>query len=84
MKLDLEHLVTKENNEESKVNLDLKSIAADLDHLVKEMKNKLQTANRRQKLQILTLTPKSWSLRHAAKEFNVSRGTMRKAMILKE
>ena len=67
LKLDPEHLVTNQKN------LELKSKAADSDHLVEEIKKKLETATRQQKVQILILTPKSWSLRHAAKDFNVSR-----------
>ena len=48
------------------------------------MKMKLQTVNRRQKIQILTLTPKSWKLQQAAKEFNVSKVTIRKARTIQE
>ena len=63
---------------------DIEKKANDLDYLVSQMKMKMQTANRRQKIQILTLTPKSWTLRQAAKEFNVSKATIRKARTLQE
>ena len=40
-----------------------------LDYLVNCMKEKLKVSNRWQQLQILTLIPKSWSVRKAAKDF---------------
>ena len=43
--------------------------ANDLDKLVELMKEKLKVSNKREKIQILTLTPESWSLRKTAKEF---------------
>ena len=64
------------NNEELK--------ARDSDHLVECTKKKLETANRHRKLQILTLAPKSWSIRKVAKEFGVSKKTIQKAKKLKE
>ena len=48
------------------------------------MKEKLKVSNKREKIQILTLTPESWSLRKTAKEFKVSKATDRKARILRE
>jgi hypothetical protein len=48
---------------------EIQTKAGDLDFLVECMKEKLKVSNRRQQLQILTLTPKSWSIRKAAKEF---------------
>ena len=53
--------------------------ANDLDHLVFLMKEKLKTSNRRRKIQILTLTPNTWSLRKAAEIFKVSKSTVQKA-----
>ena len=52
---------------------DIEKKANNLDYLVSQVKMKIQTANCRQKIQILTLSPKSWTLRQAAKEFNVSK-----------
>ena len=57
--------VTDKNNKEIK--------ARDLDHSAECMKKKLETVNRHRKLQILTLVPKSWSIRKAAEEFGVSK-----------
>ena len=50
-----------------------------LDYLVHCMKEKMKLSNRNEKLQILTLIPKSWSIRKAAKEFGVSKSTIQKA-----
>ena len=54
------------------------------DKLVELMKEKLKASNKREKIQILTLTPESWSLRKTAKEFKVSKATARKARILRD
>ena len=72
-------------NTSSSTNLqaDLTNKANDLDHLVECMKEKLKLANRREKIQILTLTPKSWSVRRAAEEFNVSKSAIQKSRLLK-
>ena len=45
--------------------------ANDLDKLVELMKEKQKVSNMREKIQILTLTPKSWSLQKMTKEFKV-------------
>ena len=63
---------------------DMNQKANDLDKLVELMKEKLKVSNKREKIQILTLTPESWSLRKIAKEFKVSKATARKGRILKE
>ena len=41
--------------------------ANDLDNLVELMKEKLKVSNKGEKIQILTLTPESWSLRKVFK-----------------
>ena len=48
------------------------------------MKKKLKESNRREKLQVLTLTPRSWKLRRAAQEFKVSKSTIQKARSLQK
>ena len=63
---------------------DMNQKANDLDKLVEMMKEKLKVSNKREKIQILTLTPESWSLRKTAKIFKVSKATARKATILRE
>ena len=63
---------------------DLIEKARDLDKLVDQMKMKLTAANRRERIQILTLIPESWSVRKAAAEFNVSKKTVLKAKKLKK
>ena len=59
-----------------------KTKANDLDYLVHCMKEKMKLSNRNEKLQILTLIPKSWSIRKAAEEFGVSKSTIQKAKLL--
>ena len=58
--------------------------ANDLDKLAELMKRKVKVSNNREKKQILTLTPESWSLRKVTKEFKVSKATARMARILRE
>ena len=58
--------------------------ANDLDYLVHYMKEKMKLSNRNEKLQILTLIPKSWSIRKAAEEFSVSKRTIQKAKLLRD
>jgi transposase len=58
---------------------DIQSKVDGFDKLVDLMKEKLKSSNRHQKIQILTLTPDSWSLRKASQEFNVSKSTITKA-----
>ena len=50
----------------------MKEKADNLDRLVDLMNNKMQSSNRRQKIQILTIAPSSWSIEKTKNEFNVS------------
>ena len=52
--------------------------------IISLMKNKMKCATRRKKIQILTIAPRSWSLRKAAKEFKVSKTTFQKARNLRD
>jgi len=79
--LDLPHLnesagsenLTSDTDEESSKNIKvLQNKANDLDKLVLLLKKKLSTVKRSRKIQLLTLTPASWTNTYAAKEFNVS------------
>ncbi|XP_065677852.1 uncharacterized protein LOC136092991 [Hydra vulgaris] len=63
---------------------EIQTKAGDLDFLVECMKEKLKVSNRRQQIQILTLTPKSWSIRKAAKEFSVSKHKIQNAKFLRD
>ena len=63
---------------------DIQTKADDLDYLVDCMKEKLKVSNRREQLQVLTLVPKSWSVRKAAKEFSVSKNKIQKAKLLRD
>ena len=73
-----------EEKEPTKTSETLKQDSNDLKHLVNLMKEKVKASTRRRKIQILTLTPESWSIRKAAKEFQVSKKTIQKARKLKE
>ena len=53
-------------------------------NFVEMMKEKFKLSNNREKIQILTLIPDSWSLRKTAKEFHVSKATAQKARRLRE
>ena len=63
---------------------EIKTKADDLDYLVDCMKEKLKVSNRKQQLQILTLIPRSWSVRKAAIEFSVSKSKIQKAKLLRD
>ena len=70
-------------SEGTKKGNELKSKSEDLDYLVSLMKDKLKTnLSRHQKIQILTIAPKSWSRRKVAEEFDVSEYLVRKARAL--
>ena len=62
-------LESTDNSIEVDLEQDMNQKANDLDKLVELMKEKLKVSNKREKIQILTLTPESWSLRKTAKEF---------------
>ena len=58
--------------------------ARDLDCLISRMKEKLAKASSKEKLQILTLVPESWSFQKVGKEFGVSKTTVFKARKLRD
>ena len=62
---------------------DMNQKANDLDKIFELMKEKLKVSNKTEKIQILPLTPQSWSLRKTAKEFKISKVTAQKARILR-
>ena len=57
----------------------LKEKADNLDRLVDLMKSKMQSCNRKKKIQILTIAPSSWSIEKTKNEFNVSAYMVRQA-----
>ena len=77
-------LESTDNSTEFDSEQDINQKANDLDKLVELMKEKLKVSNKREKIQILTLKPESWSLLKTAKEFKVFKATARKARILRE
>ena len=68
-------LESTDNSTEVDSEQDMNQKANDLDKLVELMKEKLKVSNKREKIQILTLTPESWSLQKTVKEFKVSKAT---------
>ena len=58
---------------------ELKEKADNLDRLVDLMKSKMQSCKRKQKIQILTIAPSSWSIEKTKNEFNVSAYMVRQA-----
>ena len=62
-------LESTDNSNEVDSEQDLNQKANDSDKHAELMKEKLKVSNKREKIQILTLTPESWSLRKTAKEF---------------
>ena len=64
--------------------LGIKIFVNDLDYLVLCLKEKMELFNRNEKLQILTLIPKSWLIRKAAEEFGVSKSTIQKSKLLRD
>ena len=63
----LSELESTENSIEVDSYQDMNQKTNDLDNLVEWMKEKLEVPNKRKKIQILILTPESWSLRKTAK-----------------
>ena len=59
--------------------VELKKKANDLDILASLMKEKLKVFNRKKKIQILTMAPRSWSILQTANEFDVSEYMVRQA-----
>ena len=57
---------------------------SDIDRLTLEIKEKLSISDYKSKIQLLTLTPESWSRKYAAEYFNVSEYLIRTARKLKE
>ena len=57
---------------------DMEQNSNDLKHMVNLMKETEKDSNRRRKIQILTLTPKSSFISKAAKEFQVSKKPFKK------
>ena len=65
------------------INTEIEKEAADLDRLTLLMKEKIKTSSFNEIVQILTMTPESWSREYAAKYFEVSEHLIRKARLLK-
>ena len=82
--LDVDQNILSRSGEDQSPCMEVEQKAQDLDYLVSLMKDKMKCATRRQKIQILTITQRSWSLRKAANEFQVSKTTVQKARNLRD
>ena len=69
--------------EPESVSREFEKKAADLDKLTDEIRVKLQHCDYRHKVQMLTFTPESWSIKYASDYFKVSEYLIRKARELK-
>ena len=56
----------------------------DFDKMIEELKDKCAISTKKEKIQILTLAPSSWSIENTADQFNVSQYMVRKAKELKK
>ena len=65
------------------IDTDIVQKAVDLDRLTLLMKEKIKISSFNEAVQILTMTPESWSREYAAQYFNVSEHLVRKACSLK-
>ena len=57
--------------------------AKDFDKLMEQIRDKLSTVSSREKVQLLTLTPESWSIKEASSYFQVSEYFVKRARELK-
>ena len=90
-KLVQRHVATAIGVSENEISLPVGNISAeieqkaqDLDHLMEEVKTQMAVSTFRMKIQLLTLTPKSWSINYAASFFHVSRYLVQKALKFKD
>lgn len=68
------------SDDETQITEETENKATDMDRLIELIKLKLNITNtKREKIQILTLAPTSWSRKKICQEFNVSEYTARKA-----
>ena len=72
------------SEQENAISEEMKKKASDLDRIVELMKDKIQISPQKTKIQVLTMTPSSWSVRKTAEVFDVSNYMVRKAFRLRE
>ena len=81
--VNVEKDVLKRKDPQAFFNLEIKAKAADFDNLLSCMKEKIKDADYKRKIQILILTPDSWSREAAAEFFNVSEYAIQTARYLR-
>jgi hypothetical protein len=72
------------SEQENAISDEINNKASDLDRIVELMKEKIQISPRKTKIQVLTMTPSSWSVRKTAEVFGVSNYMVRKAFGLRK
>ena len=72
------------SEQENAISEEMKKKARDLDRIVELMKDQIQISPRKTKIQVLTMTHSSWSVRKTAEVFDVSNYIVRKAFRLRE
>ena len=82
--IDVESDQLKRKDPRANIPISIQAKATDLDTLTYLMKEKLKTSDYKTKIQVLTLTPESWSRRQAAEFFEESEYSIRVARKLKE
>ena len=82
--IDVESDQLKRKDPHANIPISIQAKATDLDTLTYLMKEKLKTSDYKTKIQVLTLTPESWSPRQAAQFFEESEYSIRVARKLKE
>ena len=75
--IDVESDQLKRKDPRGNIPISIQAKATDLDTLTYLMKEKLKTSDYKTKIQVLTLTPESWSRRQAAEFFEESENTSR-------
>lgn len=66
------------------ISKEIKEKAKDLDIMVDLMKEKIEVSSRKVKIQVLTMTPSSWTVRQTAEFFGVSNYMVRQAFKLRK
>ncbi len=66
------------------ISKEIKEKAKDLDIMVCLMKEKIEVSSRKVKIQVLTMTPSSWTVRQTAEFFGVSNYMVRQAFKLRK
>ena len=70
-------------SEEPSCSVGIEQKAKDLDQVMEDVKSQVDVSTFRRRMQLLTLTPKSWTIRHKADYFDVTHYLVQKAFKLR-